>query len=284
MAEQGYISTADAQKWMNEGLGLEAGHRYETIHEPLLLRLRRAGADRALRRPAGARGRPQGLHDDQPAAAELRRAGGRRLCGLRRRSLDRAGVDRLGHRPHPRDGLLEHLRRVAEQPRRQRAPPAGLLVQAVRADDGAQGGHRPGLHLLRRQQSEDPVPLRSVRRGVAGQQRRGRGGRLDEPRLRHDPLGQCRLRAARHRRRPRERRRDSALDWGSRARSTDSRPRASAVCGSASHRSRWPTPTRPSPTAAPTTTRPRSRRSSFPPTTAATTARSTTSRTRRATG
>ena len=52
--------------------------------------------------------------------------------------------------------------------------------------------------------------------------------------------------------------------WGSPARSTGSRPRASAACGSASRRWRWPTPTRRSPPAGSTTTRSRSSASSSP--------------------
>ena len=52
--------------------------------------------------------------------------------------------------------------------------------------------------------------------------------------------------------------------WGSRARSTGSRRRESAACGSASRRWKWPTPTRPSPPAGSTTTRSRSAASSSP--------------------
>ncbi len=275
MDEQGYISSRRRAEVDERGPRPRSRPSLRDDPRALLLRLRRAGADRALRRPAGARGRPQGLHDDQPAAAELRRAGGRR-CAPPAPPAPRPRWPR-STRPPAHILAMASSSIYAESQNNLAAnapPPARLLVQAVRADDGAQGGHRPRHHLLRRQQSEDPVPVRSVRRGVGRSTTpRETGGRLDEPRLRHDALGQRRLRPARPRRRPRERRRDRALAGDHEPARRTARPRASAVCGSASRRSRWPTPTRPSPTAASTTTRPRSRRSSSPPTTAATTAR-----------
>ena len=77
-------------------------------------------------------------------------------------------------------------------------------------------------------------------------------------------LRQHRLRPARPRRRARERSPRRRTRWGSPPRSTGSRPRGSAACGSASRRWRCPTPTRPSPPAASTATRSRSAGSSSP--------------------
>ncbi len=161
----------------------------------VFLRLRRPGADRSLRGSAGTRGRAEGLHDDQPAAPGLRRAGGRRLRGVRIRALDGAGLHRRDQRAHPRDGVVGQLRAVAEQPRGERPPATRLVVQAVRAHHGAQAGDRPEHHLLQRDQRRDPLSRWPVRHAVDGEQR-GAGGRSHEPGHRDDRVGQRRLRTA----------------------------------------------------------------------------------------
>ena len=75
MAEQGYVDAGRVPARRNgSGLGPRAAAtKYSRDPRALLLRLRRAGADRPLRRQHGAPGRPRGLHDDPapaPDAAE----------------------------------------------------------------------------------------------------------------------------------------------------------------------------------------------------------------------
>ena len=207
MSDQGYITFAKAQQNKRKGLGLERGYRYESrtqqyffdfVQQELIDRVRRA--DRARRRA-------QGLYDARSEAAGGRRAGDRGAPGLRRRPG--AGLDRRRHRRDHRDGVLGVLRGQPVQPRRPGPPPAGLLVQALRADHRGRPGHRPGLDLLLGPLVDHALPERRLRRAVDRLRRRQR---LDEPALGDRELDQHRLRAAGARRRGREHGRDGEAD------------------------------------------------------------------------
>ena len=115
----------------------------------LLLRLRRAGADRPLRRQHRAPGRAQGLHLD-PARPPGRRAPGDRQTRLRLRPDRRGGVSiDVNNGPHRRARLVAQLpaRATSTSPPQGHRQP-GLLVQGVRAHRGAAPGHRPLLDDL----------------------------------------------------------------------------------------------------------------------------------------
>ena len=146
--------------------------------------------------------RAQGLHDDRPAAAGGRRAGGRRApsglpAGRRGARLDRRRQRRRSWRWPPRS-------RIDDQPvqlRRRRPPPAGVLVQALRARGRGQPGDRPRHDLLLGRQPDHADPARRRRPWTVNNAERAAGSmdlRDGDGRLR-----QHRLRPARPRRRPR---------------------------------------------------------------------------------
>ena len=106
----------------------------------VLRRLDPPAGHRPLRRPAGARGRPEDPHDDRPDAAAGRPAGhpGRICSGIGPSAVAR------GHRQQDRRGARDGraARRPtttldAVQPATQGAAPARFVVQAVRAGRGA---------------------------------------------------------------------------------------------------------------------------------------------------
>ena len=107
MAEQGYITLAEAEH--EKGALARAGARPQVrVAQPaVLLRLRPAGADRHLRARDGTRGRPQGLYDPRPPPPAGRRGRDRGPPGHRRRRGAR--VDRRRHRRDPRDGVVRVL-------------------------------------------------------------------------------------------------------------------------------------------------------------------------------
>ena len=118
--------------------------------------------------------------------------------------LGYSAADRLGRRPRqPQrrrqgDGRRPQLRNQAVQPGDARAPPAGLLDQAVHAGHRARRGDL-ALHGLRIGAAD--LPLRQARQGnLRRPQRRGLLPRLLRHRLRDDLLRQLDLRAARARR------------------------------------------------------------------------------------
>ena len=109
-------------------------------HRRLLHAVRRAPADRALRRGADVRRRAQGLHDDRPEDAE---AGAPRA--QHHAQEEGPGGSDGRHRPAQRAGQGARRRaRLLEAALRRRDPgpaAARLVVQAVRARRGARGGH-----------------------------------------------------------------------------------------------------------------------------------------------
>ena len=91
----------------------------------VLLRLRQAGADQALRRRDHAPRRPAGLHHRRPAPAGARAPGDRRPPQPARTALGRPRDGRPAQRPHPRDGLVGDVRphrRSTTPPRRSASP------------------------------------------------------------------------------------------------------------------------------------------------------------------
>ena len=241
MAENDFITAAEADAAAARAARPQARHPLHAPPRALLLRLRAGEADRGVRRGRVPPRRAEGPHHDRP------RAPGRGAQGdpgpaaatpptPRRR--DR--VDRPGHRLHPRDGVQRHLQGPPLQPRRPGPPPAGLGVQDDGADDGDPEGDRPQPHHLHVQAAQ---PERPGLRAVEGQDLRQHLRRLDEPRARHARLGQHRVRAADHRRRAQGGARDGQDDGHRDQARRPARPRGSAACGSASRRSRWPTPT-----------------------------------------
>ena len=197
------------KKAVKSGLGLERGYRYETIQgdryffdyveQELIERY--------------------GVNTVRQGGLEVYTTIDPRLQAVAQRAVDNgvaslggpvagAGLDRRRQRPHRRDGLLGRLRDRQVQPRRPGPPPARVVVQAVRAGDGDQPGHRPRLHLLRGREPGEPQHG-PVRGALGGQQRRRHERRRDaEPARRDRRLRQRRLRPARPRRRARELRRD----------------------------------------------------------------------------
>ena len=126
MAEQGYIT----------GLGGRGRHRRADQPQPgqplrgdpraLLLRLRRAAADRGVRRQHRAPGRPQGPDHDRPAAAGGRPRGDREPPLLLDRPLRRRRLDRPRERLREGDGLERQLHRL----RSSTSPPRATASRA----------------------------------------------------------------------------------------------------------------------------------------------------------
>ena len=88
--------------------------------------------------------RPEDPHDARPPDAEGRRAGDQRGASDRLRTAERVdGGDRQQDRRGPGDGRRPDRQRpgglqpLPVQPRDRGPPPAGILVQAVHARDGA---------------------------------------------------------------------------------------------------------------------------------------------------
>ena len=152
MADQGYVGRAKARHAEADGLGLDAGHKYETIHQPYFFDyvvqelIERYGVQQV--REGGLKVyttiNPQLQAYAEQAVADC--------AACASAALDGARLHRRDQRAHPRDGVVGQLRAVAEQPRGERPPATRLVVQAVRAHHGAQAGDRPEHHLLQRDQ------------------------------------------------------------------------------------------------------------------------------------
>ena len=175
----------------------------------LLLRLRGERADLKVRGQHGAPGRARGGDDDRPRPAGSRPGSDALGPPLLDRPLLGAGLDRSPQRPDPGDGLQLQLRGDPVQPRRPGPPPAGLDLQGLRPDHGDQAGDRP-LHDLLHVETARPQPAAlgpldgpHRRRGLPGDGQPATGDRH---------LRQHRLRPARPRRRPQERRPDGEID------------------------------------------------------------------------
>ena len=154
MADLGYISASEARR--RERQRPPPRRRRGLLQAPpaLLLRLRPGQADRGLRGQHRAPGRPRRLHDDRPEAAAGRHRSDAVGAPLRRRPLLGLRLDRPPQRLDPGDGLQLQLRQQPVQPRRPGAPAAGLDLQDLRPDHGAEAGHRPLLDLLRLQTAQ----------------------------------------------------------------------------------------------------------------------------------
>ena len=155
------------------------------------------GVGRGLRR------RAEGADHDRPRAPA---EGARRdleVADETRRPVRRPRRDRSAQRRGEGDGRRQQLPQEPVQPRRAGRPPAGLLVQAVRARDRAARGNLSCDAL--RVEAADDQPRRQV---LGRRQLRRLLSRLDRPRARDDRVRQRRLRAAHAARRLEARRRD----------------------------------------------------------------------------
>ena len=200
MAELGFVSGGEARAAEEQRPRARRLRGLLQAPPALLLRLRRGQADRGLRGQHGAPGRPRRLHDDRPAAAASRAGSDALGAPLLRRPLLGLRLDRPAQRLYPGDGLQLQLRPQPVQPRRPGPPPAGLDLQDIRPDHGAEAGHRP---LLRPTTS----PNRSTStcpNGATGTVHTADEGYLGsgQPPAGHGRLRQHGLRPARPRRRP----------------------------------------------------------------------------------
>ena len=246
------------------------------------VRLRQAGADRQR---FGARrrvepGRPQGLHDDRPRQAA---GGARRRSSTHEGAAGRPG----GGRSVSIDPSNGHILAMATSSSydqtnvrlRHPGPPADRVgVQGVRADDAdprLQRRPEPDLLQLARAVARAGCPgyptyhVQTAEHTYQGNINVTKATTLSD----NTVFAQLDADVG-----PGQGRRDGPRDGDHVAARLATRPRSSAACGSASRRSRWPTPTRRSPTAASTSRRPRSPRSCSP------TAAASTSATRPASG
>ena len=162
----------------------------ENSDRPLLHLLAAPAAGRPLRRRRGVRRRAADQVDARPRAPEAasRRSSSRRSPGSRRPPRPSSSTTRPA--ACWRWSAAPTTRRQPVQPRDQRPPPAGLVVQAVHAGDRARAGalDRRGLHLGA---AGDPVPDQGGEEERQGRQGRprpvpGQQLRRQLPRLRLD--------------------------------------------------------------------------------------------------
>ena len=126
---------------------LDAGRRRAVLRE-----LRQGPARQAVRPEPHVRRRPARDDDARRRPAEARarrdRVGAARVGAVHAVRADRRdGRPRRAERLRARDGRRRELPPEPVQPRDAGRAPARLVVQAVRARDRAQGGHRPVEHL-----------------------------------------------------------------------------------------------------------------------------------------
>ena len=153
------------------------------------------------RREARLRRRLPRGHDDRPRAAEARARRDRQVAAEPRRAAGGARRDQPVERRGARDVRRPQLPREPVQPRGAGRAPAGLVVQAVRARDGAEGGHL-AAHDVRVEARSRSSSATSTGRA----QLRGRVPRADRPREGDLRLRQLGVRAADEGRRAGERR------------------------------------------------------------------------------
>ena len=144
MYEQGYIIAPGREAGARRGPRPRARLQLRDDPRALLLRLRRAGADRRLRRQHRAPGRPRGLHHDQPAAS--RRSPSRPSRTASRRS---AGPPAPSCRPTSRPATSSPWPpRATSRPRSSTSPPRATASRAPSFKpfvlaDGDPRGDRP---------------------------------------------------------------------------------------------------------------------------------------------
>ncbi len=232
MEQQGYISQADYDQASRAQLGLDRGHKYETIREPYFFDyVQQQLIDK------------YGVNTVRNGGLKVYTTINPALQADAQRAVDSCAVCYSGGGPRRRSPRSTRptatswrwprrspTRRPPVQLRGRRAPPARVVVQALRAGDGDPPGDGPGHHLLLRRQPDDPDPPR--RDHLDGQQR-GAGGRRDlecHARRRWTrSTSSSRSSTSTSARRTFERR---PMRWESRPTSTASRPRGSAVCAS----------------------------------------------------
>ena len=209
MADLGYISPAEAAAAEDSGLGLDVAEGFFKHRQPYFFDY---VEDKLIEAYGVNTVRQGGLDVYTTIDPKLQRGRARSDAlgaPLRRRPLLGLRLDRPAQRLDPGDGLQLQLRQQPVQPRRPGAPAAGLDLQDLRPDHGAEAGRRPLLDLLRLQTAEHrhrPV-------GPLGRAHRRRGlPRVGQPPAGDRRLRQHRLRPARPRRRPRTGRRNGALD------------------------------------------------------------------------
>ena len=264
MHEQDYIDGAEYREALHSGLGLSPGHKYRVIKDPFLFDL----VQQELIDKYGINTvRKGGLKAYTTIDPELQERAQEAVdsCSVCYPEGGPAAGPRLGRSEDGRNRRPRLDRRLRKRKRIQLRlagpPPARLLVQDLRADDGDQAGDRPRQHLLRRHLADDA--RNSGRRHLDGQQRRARR-RHDVARRSDLGLGQRDLRPARPRRRPRKRHPDCPRNGHRSAARIGAGGGDRRSPASASRRSNRPTATRPLPAAASTTTRPRSAGSNSP--------------------
>ena len=209
MAKLGYISRERALEGQQRGLGIDLSDTYFVQRQPYFFDY---VEDKLIEKYGVNTVRKGGLRvytTVDPRLQEDRLRSDALRPSLFRRPVRGAGRDRPADRLHQGDGLQLQLRRQPVQPRRPGPPPARLHLQDLRPDDGDQAGHRPLLDLLHLETAQ-PRPARMGPLG-GGDRRRGLPGD-DQPAAGDGRLRQHRLRPARPRRRPRERRRDGEVD------------------------------------------------------------------------
>ncbi len=279
MHQQGYISSSEYTRRGSRGPRPRPKPEVQPHHAALHLRPRQAAARRQVRPQHGGQRRPEGLYDDPAASPEAAQ-----------QAVDACSVCYAGGGPasalasvNPKTGEIVALASTqrfsqdnqfnfAAQAHRQPGSSFKTFVLTTAIKDGAD----PNATYYN---GNSPKTLDIPGGGtLGGRERRARRRHL-RPDGRDPGVGERRLRPARARRRPGELRQDRLRDGDhlaarDQARSEPlqaraellhpARPTRSAASASASRRSRWRTPTRPSPTGESTTPRRRSRRWSSP--------------------
>ena len=158
---------------------------------PALRQLREAAADRRVRADEGVRRRPPGPDDDRPRAAADGTRRDLEVADQARRPLGCTRRDRPTRRRRPRHDRRQQLPQEPVQPGGAGRPPAGLVVQALRARDRAARGH-----LARDALRVGAAVDRPRRQGLGRRQLRRHLLREHRPGEGDDRVGQLRLRAA----------------------------------------------------------------------------------------
>ena len=196
MLENGMITAAEAAEASQAALRLKQGTRYTSRREPYFFDyveeklIEQYGV--GVYRRGGLKVYTTVDPEMQDAARDAINSYVYDGC----RPVLRGGHGQPGERRDQGDGLERHLPGPHVQPGRAGAPPAGLRLQDLRADDGDPQGGRPGQHHLRLQATQHEHPRL---RPVAGQDLRRQLLGHDDPLQRDAGLRQHGVRPA-HRR------------------------------------------------------------------------------------